>query len=77
MHSGGLKLSEELFQLVQVHHIQSNVGEYISFKCPHCGDEIIILLRSLEGDPDTVEVYWGKDLKEIEEKQKKAEEIEE
>jgi len=67
-------VGEELFHLVQVHHIQSRIGEAICFKCPHCGKEITVHLRSLEGDPDTLEVYWGKDPQEIEEKQRKAEE---
>ncbi|KPV62664.1 MAG: hypothetical protein AOA65_1713 [Candidatus Bathyarchaeota archaeon BA1] len=60
--------------MAQIHHIQSPIGEDVCFRCPHCGKEIIVRLRALEGDPDTVEVYWGKDSKEIEEKQKKTEE---
>jgi len=66
-------MSEKLFELIQIHHIQSTIGETIYFKCPHCKKEIAIHLRSLEDDSDTVEVYWGKNLKEINEKQKKVE----
>lgn len=60
--------------MIRVHHIQSRVGETLHFKCPHCMMEIAVELRSLEGDPDVVEVYWGKDSQEIEEKRKKVEE---
>ena len=67
-------MSEELFQMMRLHHIESRVGEAICFKCSHCGKEITVHLRSLEGDPDFVEVYWGKDAKEIEEKQSKSKE---
>jgi len=67
-------LSEELFEIIRLHHLESRVGEAISFKCPHCEKEITVHLQSLEGDPDTVEVYWGKDSKEIEEKQSKSKE---
>ena len=66
-------MSEKLFELIQIHHIQSTVGEVIYFNCPHCGKEIAVHLRALEDDPDTVEIYWGKNLKEINEKQKKLE----
>lgn len=60
--------------MIRLHHIESRVGEAIYFKCPHCGKEITVHLRSLEGDLDTVEVYWGKDSKEIGEKQSKSKE---
>jgi transposase-like protein len=60
--------------MIQVHHLQSRIGETIHFKCPHCGKDLTVELKSLEGDPDAVEVYWGKDSKEIEEKRRKVEE---
>lgn len=68
------KEHEDYFTSVQIHHIQSPLGESFTFKCPHCGKEIIILLKAMELDPDYVNVYWGKDWDEIEEKQKKLEE---
>ncbi len=65
---------EKLFCSIQIHHIQSPIGESFVFDCPHCKKEIIVLLKALEGDPDYVEVYWGKDWDEIEKKQKRLEE---
>ena len=62
---------EELFALVQEHHL--GFGETLSFKCPHCDKKIVIELKALEGDPDTIEVYLGKSPKEIETKRKRAE----
>ena len=67
-------MDEKLYELVQVHHIQSLAGETIYLKCPHCKKEIVIHLKALEDDPDTVEVYWGKNLNEINEKRKRVEE---
>jgi len=66
-------MSEKKASFLRAHHIQS-LGEGTSFKCPHCRREIIIYLKSLEGHPDFIELYWGKDWEEIEEKQKKLEE---
>jgi len=62
---------EELFKFIQEHHLGH--GETLSFKCPHCGKEVVVELKALEGDPDTIEVYWGKSPKEIEDKRKRAE----
>ena len=63
---------ENLFELIQAHHF--SFGETLIFNCPHCGKEIVIELKALEGDPDTIEVFWGKNFNEIEEKRKKVEE---
>jgi len=62
---------EELFTFIQEHHL--GVGETLFFKCPHCNKEIVVELKALELDPDTIEVYWGKSTEEIEDKRKMAE----
>jgi hypothetical protein len=62
---------EELFTYVREHHF--GIGETLSFKCPHCGKDVVVELKALEGDPDMIEVYWGKDAAEIEDKRKSAE----
>jgi len=68
-------MNNKLFELIQIHHIQTTAGETIYLKCPHCKKEMVIHLRAVEDDPDTVEVYWGKNLKEINEKLKKTEKL--
>jgi len=49
------------------------IGETIFFKCPHCSKEIVVELKTLEGDTDTIEVYWGKSPEDIEDKRSRAE----
>jgi hypothetical protein len=66
-------MDEEPFILIQIHRIHGS-GETMTFKCPHCGRNIYVHLKSLELDPDTVEVYWGKSLDDVEMKRRKVEE---
>ena len=65
---------EELFLVVQLHHINCPMGEGTEFKCPHCGKRIMIELKSLEMDEDTINIWYGKDEGEIKRKQKVEEE---
>jgi hypothetical protein len=66
------KKKEDLFLFVQEHHL--GLGENVSFKCPHCDKKVTVLLKTLAGDVETIQVYWGKNNSEVEKKQKKAEE---
>lgn len=65
------KKKEELYKFIQVHHLWT--GEGVSFNCPHCTKDIAVELKTLELDSDTIEVYWGKSIEEIEEKKKRVE----
>jgi hypothetical protein len=62
--------NEKLLTFIRVHHL--DVGETLSFNCPHCGEEVIREFKALELDPDVIEVHWGKSFEEIEAKKKKA-----
>jgi len=66
------KKKEDLFSFVQEHHL--GLGETVSFKCPHCNKKVTVLLKTLTGDEDMIQVYWGKNDAEVEKKQKKADE---
>jgi hypothetical protein len=65
------KKEEESFILIQEHHLGH--GEVLSFRCPHCDKEVVVQLKALEGDPDTIEVYWGKNATDIAKKEKQTE----
>ena len=64
------KEKEELFTHIRAHHL--HYGEGVSFNCPHCSKEIAVQLKTLELDPDVIEVYWGKSFEEIEEQREKV-----
>ena len=49
-------------------------GEKRSVKCPHCGKDIAVDVRRMEGDPDIIEVWWGKNFDEIEDRKRGWEE---
>lgn len=46
--------------LLQEHHIDSPQGELVDIECPHCGRTLRLVLRALEGDPDTISLKWSK-----------------
>ncbi|MEW6069075.1 MAG: hypothetical protein AB1485_00505 [Candidatus Thermoplasmatota archaeon] len=66
------KEKEKLFTLVDIDRLCR--GETLFFNCPHCSQKTVMEFKALEGDPDRIEVYWGKSLKEIKDKRKKLEE---
>ncbi len=61
---------EEHYKLIQEHHLHA--GEVVSFNCPHCSKEVVVEVKSLEGDPETLTVYWGKSSDDIEEEQRRT-----
>jgi hypothetical protein len=63
---------DELYETIQQHHLFG--GETVTFRCPHCSKKLTVEIKSLEADEDMIEVFWGKDYKEIEQKRKKKEE---
>jgi hypothetical protein len=67
-----LSKRKDLFSFVQEHHL--GLGESVSFKCPHCSKGVTVLLKMLAGDSDTIQVYWGKNLAEVEKKRERADE---
>jgi hypothetical protein len=51
--------------------------EIICFECPHCGKDVIIeIKRDLFDESGMAKVWWGKDYKEIKDKQRKYDEWE-
>ncbi len=51
-------------------HIQGPKGDSLSVLCPHCDKEFLMTFSGLEGDPDYIEVAWGKNREEMERNQK-------
>ena len=64
--------AEDLLDLIQIP--SPGCGDERTFKCPHCGKDIVVYVRTLRGDEDTMEVWWGRNFNEIEEKQRRWEE---
>lgn len=39
---------------IQLHHTQSDIGEIIDFRCPHCRKKFIVKFKISEIDGDTL-----------------------
>lgn len=41
-------------EMVQIHHMSKPAGEKLEIECPHCRNKIVVSLKTMPADEDTV-----------------------